>query len=519
MSSPSIIKRHQQRGAIGLWGSMTLLLAVMFMALAVDTGRLWMQQRKLQSIADIASMEAARQIGCNTNISAVRTAAQTAALRNGYSGQLSASPNLVDLGGVTKTTGIRQYLPGEREEAVRVYVTQSVPASLVAGGLFGNQVLLNAEAVSAADSPLVAFTAGSFLLNVNTENSALMNALLGNLLGTSLNLSVLSYEALASANLTLANLLRVRGSTNVDELLEDEMPVRELLDLITDGVADAGTASNLATTALLQLSSGITNNGTIRLSDILTVSSPNEDATAGLSLNAFSLITAAALFANEGSSVNLSLAGINAGITITQAPVLAVGPSEGSNCTVARTAQLTVGVTASVAGVLSVTLNTVVAQGTAELTEFSDDGGESHVVIAATPGIASVTGAATLTVLGIPVSIGINLPVQTAIAQDLEFDVAHPTPNNLPQMQTVASPIGDSLENALQQGNILNIPALNFLLQPLVGAVINATLSPLLGQIGRVLLDPLLEMLGIRLGGMDVTVLSIQLRQSKPLII
>lgn len=524
MSSPSIIERRWQRGAIGLWGSMTLLLAVLFMALAVDTGRLWMQQRKLQSIADIASMEAARQIGCNTNISGVRTAAQTAAIRNGYSGQLTASPNLVELGGVTKTTGIRQFLPGQGEEAVRVYATESVPASLVAGGLFGNQVLLNAEAVSAADSPLVAFTAGSFLLNVDTENSALMNALLGNLLGTGLNLNVLSYESLASANLSLANLLRVHGSTNVDELLEAEMSVGELLNLISDGVADAGTAGSVATTALQQLSSGITNNGTIKLSDILTVSSPNEDATASLSLNAFSLITAAALFANEGSAVNLSLAGINAGITITQAPMLAVGPSEGSNCTVARTAQLTVGVSASavvptLGTSLNVTLNVAVAQGTAELTEFSDDGGESHVVIAATPGIASVNGAATVIVLGIPVSIGINLPVQTAVAQDLEFDVAHPTANNLPQMQTVASPIGDSLENALRQGNILNIPALNLLLQPLVGSVVNATLSPLLGEIGRVLLDPLLEMLGIRLGGMDVTVLSIQLRQSKPLII
>src|SRR3546814_569511 len=89
MFSPSIISqvssRHSQRGAIGLWGSMTLLLAVMFMALAVDTGRLWMQQRKLQSIADIASMEAARFIGCNADSGNVLSAAQAAAARNGYS--------------------------------------------------------------------------------------------------------------------------------------------------------------------------------------------------------------------------------------------------------------------------------------------------------------------------------------------------------------------------------------------------------------------------------------------------
>jgi len=498
---------------------MTLLLAVVFMAVAVDTGRLWMQQRKLQSIADMSAIEAARKIGCSTDEGTVIAAAQAAAARNGYGGQLSANPNLVQLGSVSTNSGVRQFSDDSGQEAVRVFATQSVPASLVAGGLFGNQVLLKAEAVSAADPSLVAFTAGSFLLNVNTENAVLMNALLGNLLGTSLNLSVLSYESLASANLNLANLLRAHGSASVDELLEADMPVGALLDLIAQGVEDAGTASGLASAALQELSSGITNNGSIRLSDILTVSTPNEDATAGLDINAFSLITAVALFANEQSTVNLSIAGIDAGITITQAPLLAVGPSDGNNCTVARTAQLAVGVSASAAGILNVTLNAAVAQGTAELTEFTNNGATSHVVIAATPGVAAVNGSATVTVLGIPVSIGINLPVQTAVAQDLEFDVVHPAASHLPQMQTVASPLGDGLENALQQGSILNIPALNFLLEPLVEPIVDTLLSPLLGQIGRVLLDPLLEMLGIRLGGMDVTLHSIQLRQARPLII
>lgn len=514
---------HHQRGAIGLWGSMTLLLAVLFMALAVDAGRLWMQQRKLQSIADIAAMEAAREIGCNTNINDVLTAAQDAAVRNGYNGQLSQGPNIVELGSVTTVGGIRQFSGSSGQQAVHVYATESVPASLVAGGLFGNQVLLGAEAVSAGDPTLAAFTAGSFLLNVDTENATLMNALLGGLLGTSLNLSVLSYESLASANLSLANLLRVQGAASMDELLEAEMSVGELLDLIADGVADAGTAGTLASNALEELSSGITNNGTIKLSDILTVSSPNEDGAADLSLNAFSLITAAAMFVNEQSPIALppipDLPGVHVAITVTQAPLLAVGPSEGSNCTVARTAQLALDIFASVAGALTVTLNATAAQGTAELTEFSDDGSESHVVIEATPGVASVNGAATVTVLGIPVSIGINLPVQAAAAQDLEFDVAHPTLANLPQTMSVASPLGDSLENALQQEDVLTIPVLGPLLEPLVETAINTLLAPLLGEIGRVLLDPLLEMLGIRLGGMDVTLHSIQLRGAKPLII
>ena len=51
---------RSQRGAIGLFGIMTLLLAVLFVSLVVDSGRLWMQKRQLQSIADIAAIEAAQ---------------------------------------------------------------------------------------------------------------------------------------------------------------------------------------------------------------------------------------------------------------------------------------------------------------------------------------------------------------------------------------------------------------------------------------------------------------------------
>lgn len=504
MFSPSIISRispssrHSQRGAIGLWGSMTLLLAVMFMALAVDTGRLWMQQRKLQSIADIASMEAARSIGCSADTGSVLSAAQAAAARNGYSGQLSQNPNEVELGSVTTVSGIREFSADSEQEAVRVVVTESVPASLVAGGLFGNQVVLNAEAVSAADSPLVAFTAGSFLVDVDEDGANLMNILLGNLLGISLNLNELAYEGLESASLSLSNLLRAQGTGGtVDELLNTEMALGDLLNLISDGVSDAGTAGTLASAALQQLSSGIGNNATLKLADILAVSAPNENGVADVSLNAFSLITAAALFANEGNTVNLSLAGLNAAVTVAQAPLLAVGPSAGDSCAEARTAQLEISVSASL-GVASVSLDLAVAPGKAELVEFSDDGSESHVMIAATPGIASIDISAT--VLGLPVPIS-SLPIQAATAQELEFDVAHPTADNLPETITVSSPLGDSLENVLQE---LNVP-------PLV--------STLLGAIGSTLLDPLLEMLGIRLGGMDVTLHGIQLRDPKPLII
>src|SRR5688572_4286024 len=98
MRRQSLAKYHYQRGAIGLAGVLILLTAILFTALVVDSGRLWMQQRQLQSIADMAVIHASRHLGCNANLQNVIQMAQLAAVNNGFGGQLSANPNQVSLG-------------------------------------------------------------------------------------------------------------------------------------------------------------------------------------------------------------------------------------------------------------------------------------------------------------------------------------------------------------------------------------------------------------------------------------
>ena len=48
----------RQRGAIGLMAAGTLALALGFMLLVIDSGRLYLEQRKLQRVADTAALEA-----------------------------------------------------------------------------------------------------------------------------------------------------------------------------------------------------------------------------------------------------------------------------------------------------------------------------------------------------------------------------------------------------------------------------------------------------------------------------
>lgn len=540
--TPSPVKYRYQCGAIGLAGVMLLLSVVLLTALAIDSGRLWMQKKQLQSIADLAAIGASRHIGCSADLQNVIQMAQAAAARNGFEGQLSESPNQVLLGRLQTVQGIRQFTADGSHEAVYVRATKEVPSSLFAGGFWGGTVILRAEAVSASDPLVAAFSAGSFTVALNSEQSALLNGLLGGMLGAPLNLDVLAYRGIADTKITLKNLLDV--STHVgtlQELLNSTVQIGELLELVANAATQTGVADLQAVNAVQNIAGVAVNNLPIKLGDVLAITTPDPNAAMSVALNALSLITTAVMIANGTHAITLplglnvpSLANVNAQVTIIEPPQLSIGPAAGTGtlCTVARTAQVRaqVGVLVNIPLLASIdlALNAEVAQGSASLRDIQQIDGESIVEIEASPGVAALsltnnagTGPASVsTLLNIPLAtIGLNLPLQPATPQTLEYSVPNPVRNHLPQTQTVSSPLGGSLANALGQPNTLDITVLSILNLGILNNVISTIVSPLLSEIGRVLLDPLLNLLGIRVGGMDVTLDDVQYRQAKPLAI
>lgn len=541
MPRPSPGSRQRQCGAIGLLGVVTLLLAVLFTALVVDSGRLWMQKRHLQSVADIASIQAARQFGCGVALSDVVAAAQQAAAANGYTGQLADSPNIVDLVDVTTVGGIRQFATGG-SEAVRVYATRDVPASLVAGGLFGGMVTLHAQAVSSADPALAAFSAGSFAASLDTEDSVLLNAILGDLLGGSLSLDAVSYQGIANTNVALGDLLAASGQVGgLESLLNTQMSLGEFAGLVATAMTHSGTASAEANAAMQQIASAAVSSASVRLADVLSIATPDEEAAGKVGLNVLSLITTGAMVANGEHAVTVPLAvsvpsitSITGLVTIVEPPKMAIGPAgaNGALCTSLQTAQVRAEVDVVVSipllAKIDLSLNTEVAQGSASLGAVGDDGAETSVTIHASPGIADIeltnaagTGPARIsTLLNLPVAdLVLDLPLAPATSQQVVFTVQHPVADNLPQTQTVASPLGDSLENALGDSGAIDVQVLSALNLGLANTVVSTVVTPLLSEIGRVLLDPLLGMLGIRVGGMDITLEGVQIRQAEPLVI
>lgn len=542
MKRGSLANYPYQRGAIGFVGILVMLMTLLLTAVVVDSGRLWLQQRKLQTIADVAAMNAARHIGCNADLQNVIQMAQLAAAQNGFTGQLSANPNQVLLGRLSHLQGVRQFTADGSNEAVYVRATEVVPSSLIAGGLMRGTVTLHAEAVSLSDPPLAILSVGSNTINLNTQQSVLLNGLLGGILGGPLSLDALTYRGIAATKLTLQDILAVSEQVGTLEgLLNTNMQVGQILELIANavdrtGVADVRAASGMHTIAALAVK-----NATLKLGDVLALTSPNTEAAATVGLNALSLITTTAMIANGVNAINLplginlpSIAQINAQVNIIEPPQLAIGPAAGAGtvCTVAKSAQVRTRVTVLVniplLASIDLALGVEVAQGSAGLRSIQHNDDHSDVVIEATPGIAALsltntagTGPARIsTLLGIPLAdIGLNLPLQPGSAQTLEYTVAHPVKANLPQTQSIASALGSSLENALGQPNTLHVTLLGILNLGVVNSLVSTIVSPLLAEIGRTLLDPLLDLLGIRVGGLDVTLDDLQYRQAKPLAI
>jgi uncharacterized membrane protein len=529
-------------------GALTLMMAVLFTALAVDSGRLWMQQKKLQVIADIAAIEAARNLGCAADVTDALAAAQAAAENNGFQGNLANSPNLVDLGSVNTSSGIREFISGDGAAAVYVRATQEVPSSLVAGGLFGGNIMLSAEAVSLADPHAAAFSGGSYTASLNSEDSVLLNALLGEMLGAPLNLGVVSYQGIAQTNITLQDLLQVTSDVgNYEELLNSSVQLAELLQLFVEAATRSGTADVQAIAAMQSIANVAVRDLSLRLADVLAVTTPDANAAATVGLNALSLITTSVLVANGNHAVTLplgvnlaSIASINALVTVVEPPQIALGPpanTDGTICTSMKTAEVRIEVPVLVSipllARIDLSLNVEVAQGNADLLAVDSGDAETDVRIAAQPGIAAITltntagsGPARVSaLLGLPIAdIGLDLPLEPPVSETLDFNVDHPVADDLPQETSINSPLGGSLQNALSQPDALCVMLIGSMqceagLSGLINTVVSTLVSPLLGEIGRVLLDPLLELLGIKLGGMDVTLEGVHHHQANPLVI
>ena len=505
--------RERQRGAIGVMAAGTLLLALICLALVIDTGRLYYEQRKLQRVVDMAALEAASQGGLCGLPSGVQGFVTTSAARNGFvpatGDSLVATLGSVTFdGGYGSASSRRTFIAGgDPADSVRVQATHTVPSSLLlnVASLFSgasSNTVLSAQAVGRRTA-MAGISAGSGVLSLDSTNSPLLNALLGGLLGTTINLDLVTYQGIAGANVSLLALsqqLKAAGVNlelgKIDSLLGANVTAAQLLQAMVNA-ADASQLANVNTsllrTALANINVPTAN---LTLGQILSVVAPDSvrDTALNAGVNLLDLLMATAMVANKNNAVNVDLKGKNiAGVVPTvklqviSPPTIAIGypgkDSAGNWRTVAKNAQvqLIVGANANLLGLnlvnLALNLRVGVAEGYAALDSIQCGGvGQPTTVnVKARPGVASANidanvsllSGASGSLLGVTITntatgaSGSSASAGTQFAipgeQSLSFTVNGPS--DLPSAVTrVQSPLGSSLGAGLASlGNSLSI--------------------------------------------------------------
>ncbi|MCE4058092.1 pilus assembly protein TadG-related protein [Pseudomonas sp. Au-Pse12] len=376
---------RRQRGAIGLMAAVTLGLALLLMVVVVDSGRLYMEQRKLQRVADNAALEAVSRGGnCQAGLSAAAYAGQSAT-RNGFT--VDAGSTLTTACGALSTgaNSLRTFNADPTQSAaVRVVATHTVPISVAAGigalftpGPINLNTQLSATAVAAAPTPPQAqLSIRSTIATVNSANSPLLNALVGDMLGGSLNISAVGWNGLLNSDI---NLLRYLDQLAIDlgvaagnysELLNTQASLTQLIQTAATVVqANGATADVLAALGALQVavSSQVPQ---LKLGDILKLQTGAASTALDANLQLFQLMQAMIQLANSKSAVAavvpanlLGLANVTIRVKVIEPPQfsavgdprLAILDPLGANRIYVRTAQVRTLVSVNLTGLSGIT--------------------------------------------------------------------------------------------------------------------------------------------------------------------
>lgn len=397
MSASRFRGPRRQRGAIGLLGAIVMLLVATCIALALDTGRLYMEKRNLQRIADLTALEVASRVEeplsgltdeqLTESAEGAENVPELADLPSGdgfsitaKGGGLCRVPINVDGEGIvvrrftaiSKGASASCAAGGEalRRSAVHIDATRTTRASLAGALLSKDMVTLTATATAQPKpvEPMVTFSLGSRLLKADGSG------LLGTLLGDDINVTAVGYEGLANATLSVGDLIDLAAEAGTaNGLLEDvELNLADLLEISElQALARSQSADSNVLDAGVSLFSDAINGfiglglNAVRLSDILDVDPARADEALKAEVSLGSLLETMVFVAPEeggepGSLIDLErlgldlgpLGGVELALDVIEPPQVAIGvpgcttgetPCNGNWKTEVRTAQLRLG--------------------------------------------------------------------------------------------------------------------------------------------------------------------------------
>ncbi|WP_332262069.1 pilus assembly protein TadG-related protein [Pseudomonas alkylphenolica] len=311
----------RQRGAIGLMAALTLAMGLVFMLMVIDSSRLYLEQRRLQRVVDMAALEAAGQYAvCSGSGPQADAVARASALRNGY--QAAADNTLSTACGTlkTETNSLRHFsVDALHNDAIRVTATQAVATSVAAGVMAlasGNALptttLLSARAIAATPKPPQAMLRiRSTLATVNTQQSVLLNAILG-ALGGNVQLDLLGWQGIANTQINLLSYLdQLAIIANVSagdyqQLLSVGATASQMVQAAVK-VLQKGGATVEVVTNLGKIAAGSDNTRLLQLGKILDLQSGTTQAGLDASVQVLDLVQSVILLSTKESAATVEM--------------------------------------------------------------------------------------------------------------------------------------------------------------------------------------------------------------------
>ena len=314
-----IVRRRAQRserGAILVLSAAGMVIALIASALAIDIGRLAQAAREDQKIADLAALDASRDLPA-----AYQARAEESALRNGFPlGRAGYSINAVE--GV-KTNGTTcQTIAGAGSVCVTVTSPHSNNFPFV-----GGRNSMTRAAMAGAGNAIGTVRVGSSVLAANgtlpTSRAPILDKLVSGLLGFNYSLSAVGWQGVASSTVTYGALTSALAGVTGDatfntgtpnQVLNSTFTMGQLLTATTDVLNNNGNSS--VATNILAMKNGINTTATylslpLKLYDFFDFGSVvvgNKQDVANATLNVFDLITGGAILADGDNFASFNLA-------------------------------------------------------------------------------------------------------------------------------------------------------------------------------------------------------------------
>lgn len=517
-----------ERGGVAIMAASAGGLFCVLAAIVVDLGSLALDGRTLQGAADLAALSAVRNLD-QAQLAAVATAEANvgSVSTQVVTGLYVADPEL--------TPDARFISSIDDPNAARVTLSREAPLFFGRWILGRDSVVLTRTATAATemDPPRAMFSIGSRLASLD---GGIANALLSDLTGSNVSLSVMDYNQLADAQVNLlgfsdalATELGVEAG-DYDALLSHEVDAGRALRVLKD------LAGDQADSALSKLTNASTD-ATFRVGDLIGVEA---DAGQGLasgldaSVSVMDLVMAMLETGGERQvALNLGaqagIAGLDVSLAIGErpnnSPWIAV---TGTGSPIVRTAQarlyIKVKTAQKLSGLAQVNLPVLIELASSEARLNSIECDPDVVTLGVRPGLASAkigeidesklhnfrqalspTPATLLSVLGV-VRLTAKADVEVA---DTGFRSVRFTATDIAaqRIKTVtSSSLATGLITTLIQRLDVTVHVLGLGLG--LGNLVQA-LGVLLAPLGPVLdsaINPLLDMLGLRLGQADARV-------------